>query len=69
MKKKKVMKLVNPSTGEMVCKVCGSIHLAILKSGGKYYRGTWQCHNGCTLESSTPITEDEEEQIHSIRKW
>lgn len=57
--KKKVMKLVDPSTGEMVCKVCGAIHWASLRSGGKYYRSSWQCHNGCTLESPTTIIEDE----------
>jgi len=65
---KKVMKLVNPSTGEMVCKVCGAIHWGILKSGSKYFRGAWQCQNGCTLESPTTINEDEKEQIHSMIK-
>ena len=48
---KKVMKLVNPYTGEMECKVCGSTHWANIKpmSGGRYYRGSWQCVNGCKL--------------------
>ena len=64
--KKKVMKLVDPSTGEMVCKVCGAIHWAILKSGGKYFRGAWQCQNGYTLESPSTIIEDERKQIHSL---
>ena len=66
MKKKKVMKLVNPSTGEMVCKVCGAIHWGILKSGGRYYRGAWQCQYGCTLEPPSTIFEDEKEQIHTM---
>jgi hypothetical protein len=48
---KKVMKLVNPWTGEMECKVCGSVHFASIKpmSGGRYYRGSWQCQYGCQL--------------------
>jgi hypothetical protein len=49
---KKVMKLVNPSTGEMECKICGARHFANIRpgSGGHYYRGAWQCLNGCRLE-------------------
>jgi hypothetical protein len=46
----KVMKLIDPYTGLMECKVCGSRHLANLKSGGNYIRGSWQCMNGCRLE-------------------
>ena len=43
----KAMKLINPHTGEMECKFCGSIHYANIKprSGGKYYYGSWQCCN------------------------
>ncbi len=33
-KKKKVMKLVDPRTGEMVCKISGNVHWANLKPGG-----------------------------------
>ena len=46
---KKVMKLINISTGEMKCKICGARHFASVKpdSGGKFYRGSWQCQNGC----------------------
>jgi len=55
----KVMKLVDGRTGEMVCRVCGSSHLANLKHGGNYYRGSWQCRNGCKLEDSKPVTETE----------
>jgi len=53
---KKVMKLVDPETGLMVCKVCGEKHWACLQSGydradgiARYYRGSWQCQNGCVL--------------------
>ncbi len=46
---KKVMKLIDPSTGMMECRVCGSVHRASLRSGGHYYRGSWQCLNGCRL--------------------
>ena len=44
---KKVMKLVDVSSGKMECKVCGAVHWAILKEGGKFRRGNWQCQNGC----------------------
>jgi hypothetical protein len=49
---KKVMRLLDPSTGLMECKICGTRHIANIKpgSGGKYYRGAWQCQNGCKLE-------------------
>lgn len=45
------MKLIDPSTGEMQCKVCGSNHIANIKpdSNGQFYRGAWQCANKCQL--------------------
>jgi len=53
---KKVMKLIDPKTGLMVCKVCGAKHYAQIQSGAdradgisNYYRGSWQCQNGCKL--------------------
>jgi len=48
----KVMKLVDRDRGIMECRVCGSRHTANIKpdSGGKYYRGSWQCSNGCKME-------------------
>ena len=45
----KVMKLIDPSTGLMECRVCGSTHFANLKRGGYYVRGSWQCQSGCSL--------------------
>lgn len=49
---KKVMELIDESTSLMQCKVCGAKHHAQIKSGskGKFYRGSWQCQNGCKLE-------------------
>ena len=47
----KVMQLVDPHTGRMVCKVCGSSHDASMKHGGHYYRGCWQCVYKCKLAS------------------
>jgi hypothetical protein len=37
----KVMKLVYPYTGRMICQVCGSEHYPSIKpqSGGRFYRG------------------------------
>lgn len=61
---KKMMKLVNPWTGEMECKVCHSVHFASIKpmSGGRYYRGSWQCQYGCQLpEKSDSVTESVKE--------
>lgn len=49
------MKLVDPRTGEMEGKICGSVHWANLKPGGKYYRRSWQCQNGCAVESHSTI--------------
>jgi hypothetical protein len=46
----KVMKLIDPHTNMMQCKVCGGVHMAMLKGGGHFYRGSWQCHYGCKLE-------------------
>ena len=52
MASKKVMVLLDPSTGMMRCKICSATHLANIRpqSGGKFYRDAWQCVNGCTLE-------------------
>lgn len=47
---KKVMKLLDPSSGLMECKICGARHNANLKEGGKFTRGAWQCRNGCKIE-------------------
>ena len=41
----KAMKLLDPYTGLMECKHCGYRHQAQLRSGGHYYRGSWQCGN------------------------
>lgn len=46
----KVMKLIDPSTNLMECKVCGNKHYANIAEGGKFKRGSWQCENGCKLE-------------------
>jgi hypothetical protein len=46
----KVMKLVDPHTGHMQCKLCGSEHFANLKHGGGYMRGSWRCVNGCRIK-------------------
>ncbi|MCX6000757.1 MAG: hypothetical protein NTU41_14565 [Chloroflexi bacterium] len=50
MRTPKVMRLLDPSVGLMECKVCGRRHIASLRHGGYYMRGSWQCLNGCGLE-------------------
>ena len=49
--RKQPMELINEYTGLMQCKVCGQQHLADIKprSNGRYYRGAWQCLNGCKI--------------------
>ncbi len=52
---KKVMKLIDPSSGLMECKVCGAQKYASLisapfSSKSRWHRGSWQCLNGCTVE-------------------
>lgn len=49
MGRKKVMKLIDPNRGLMECIICGQRHYANIKpnSNGNYYRGSWQCINGC----------------------
>lgn len=42
---KKATRLVDPSTGRMECKHCGSEHYANLAPGGRYRGGSWQCLN------------------------
>jgi hypothetical protein len=59
---KRVMKLVDPTTGKMECKVCGSEHYAHRKPGGhgQFYRGSWQCFKGCKIDKDgNPIKEDD----------
>ena len=43
---KKVMKLLDPRTGLMECRICDQRHFANLKSG-RYSKGSWQCQYGC----------------------
>jgi hypothetical protein len=48
----KAMKLIDPATGLMECKICSARHNASLQSGynradgaTRYFRGSWQCSN------------------------
>jgi hypothetical protein len=47
------MKLLDPETGLMECRVCGAVHRANLAKGGRYVRGSWQCQHGCQPEAVT----------------
>lgn len=44
--------LVDRLTGQMQCKACGKEWYGNLASGGNYYRGAWQCPNGCNKGKS-----------------
>jgi hypothetical protein len=52
---RKVMKLLNRFAGLMECRVCGHRHSANIKpdSRGRFFRGSWQCVNGCHLEDQS----------------
>jgi hypothetical protein len=50
---KKVMKLIDPYSGRMQCKICGMEHVANLAPGGFYRRGSWQCIYGCKFEDDS----------------
>jgi hypothetical protein len=51
---KKVMKLINRSESIMECRVCGSVHMAKLRAGGYFVRGSWQCQHGCKVPPKKP---------------
>jgi hypothetical protein len=55
--RKKVMKLLNPDSGLMECRVCGSRHWANLQRGDFYHKDSWTCQYGCRLENSTNVDE------------
>lgn len=55
MKTKKVMNLIDPERGEMVCTVCGRVQWPEIKPSGKYSRESWHCQNGCKLESTDKL--------------
>jgi hypothetical protein len=58
---RKVMKLIDPLTGLMECKVCGSQHFASIRPGHGA-RDSWQCRYGCKLPESP---EPESSQVKS----
>lgn len=51
----KIMRLIDKSLNLLECRVCGNVQGASIRpqSNGKFYRGSWQCRNGCKLEGST----------------
>jgi hypothetical protein len=59
---RRVMRLLDPFTGLMECKVCGTRHAALPGPGktGRYARGSWQCVNGCQL---TPLVIDQNRDL------
>ena len=65
MSTRKVMNLLDASTGLMECKVCGYQHWANYKEGGRFYRGSWQCPNGCKLPNKKIISKTEWEMMRS----
>jgi hypothetical protein len=66
----KVMELVDSHTGRMVCPVCGSEHYARIKpqSGGRFYRGSWHCVNGCTIQKPESYSEAENSPVFAQQR-
>lgn len=64
----KVMRLINPSTGKMECRVCGAIHYSNIRpdSGGQFYKGSWQCRYGCRLEDTNAPVEGRETKAWGV---
>jgi hypothetical protein len=52
---KGAMKLVDPYTGKMECRVCGAVHWANLRGGGLYVRGSWQCSERDSHPAEAPL--------------
>jgi hypothetical protein len=68
------MKVIDVYSGEMECRVCGSVHCASLQSGSeradgvtRYYRGSYQCCSE-TCESNTKRW-DEAKQRYVKPNW
>jgi len=53
----KIMRLADKSMSLLECRVCGNVQAASIRpqSNGKFYRGFWQCRNGCKLDGSKGI--------------
>ena len=49
---KKVGVLIDPYLGLMECRYCGKRWIVSIGSRGKYYRGSWQCPEGCKPETA-----------------
>ncbi len=49
---KEVMNLIDDCTGQMQCKVCGSVHIAKRNNEGNYDRESLWCIHGCKLEDA-----------------
>lgn len=47
---KEVMNLIDECTGEMQCKVCGSVHIAKREHDGKFPPESLWCIHGCRFE-------------------
>jgi len=68
------MKLVDPYTGRMECRVCGAHHYASRKRGGGWCRGAWQCvyreHHpeGWAAALGTPITQTNLGDVRKLLK-
>lgn len=57
----KAMQLIDPSSGLMECRYCGSTHFASLRNG-RYRRGSWQCLNGCRAPTFVRVRVEEVRQ-------
>jgi len=63
----KVMVLIDPSNGTMECPVCGYRVQAMIKPGGGFYRGAWQCPDGCTYEQAKAAKAEKRAEAHALK--
>jgi hypothetical protein len=52
--------LINSDTGELECKICGSVFYSPVKpiNGEIYYRTEFSCPNGCTTSPDRDLTHE-----------
>lgn len=66
---KKVMKLIDPSSGLMECRICGSTHYAMVQSGCERADGVTRYYRGQLAVFSRSMSGQDYHGRGSIRQW
>jgi hypothetical protein len=59
---KRVMKLIDPVSGRMVCRVCGAYHYATRGLGGRFVQGSQTCRYGCARPPPNVAAEEKKRE-------